>query len=489
MSGDDTNRENDTSEPAADIPEIEAEIVDEAQADSAAPFDDPAPDASDAPTRRSFISPGVLFFAGLVAVALAAGLYWYFLVDKSPAMTTSEPTATPVVVSTPADVAAEIEATEKFANADLTDLKSSPSSSPQDETAFADITTELTTPEIVIENAALAADAKGVGVDPEGAPDDETDDAPSIAFELTDDSSESANAALDDVSLGEALADPIPQADDLIVDDALDAIDAPIISDTPETPADLAMDQPAPDNAAIASLEAALAEERNETAALRAAIENAQFDLAATHDALAAARTALTEAQGEVRVLRAENDALKAARREAPLADAAIALNAIEKAADAGAPFKAELATLSETRPDADAVAVLNGYVLGGAPTLDAIRAEFDEAARAGLAVATRENADGVVERYSARIGALFNIRPATPQPGDAPAAVISRAEHAVEKGDLTTALTELDALPPAARDAMRDWTGRARARADIDAALQLLNAELAEKAAQPGSL
>jgi hypothetical protein len=46
---------------------------------------------------------------------------------------------------------------------------------------------------------------------------------------------------------------------------------------------------------------------------------------------------------------------------------------------------------------------------------------------------------------------------------------VLARAEALVGEGDIEGALAELDALPPAARDALTGWRARAERRAEVD--------------------
>jgi hypothetical protein len=61
--------------------------------------------------------------------------------------------------------------------------------------------------------------------------------------------------------------------------------------------------------------------------------------------------------------------------------------------------------------------------------------------------------------------------------PGNGVDATLARAERLIEDGDIDEALRVLDALPPAGREALADWRGRAERRAEIDrqvAALRL---------------
>ena len=498
MSGEDDQKEPASDAAASEIPEVEAEIVEEGAENGAEPFDDPAPDDDAPPAKGMLFRPGVLFFAGLVVIAVSAGVYWYVAVDKSPPISAAETVNEPTDDDAQNSLASrEAETDDKITNADVADAKL-PAAAPTPSTpTFDEAIDGLATPADAIANAELTEQAKeaaGEFVEPDVTPATEDEDDAPLSFEIEDETQEEiapeANlSAGNEPQTDNTPAENMPIADDLDAIDTSDATDKDVIESDEGLAAEPTQEATLPDDDAVTSLEAALGDERARADALSAEIERIEGDLATANETLQETQAALANARAEIRTLRAENDALKKARRLSPLTDAAIALNAIEKAAAEGAPFDTELGALNETAPDAEAIATLAVVASGGAPTLGALRADFDAAARAGLAAANRENANGVIERYGARIAALFNIRPASPQPGDTPAAIISRAEHAVEKGALLKAIKEIETLPPDAQAAMKDWTGRAKQRADVDAALRLLNAELAEKAAQPESL
>ncbi len=500
MSGDDDQKKDDSAQPAEDIPEVDAELVTDEAAGGAEPFDEPAPSKTATPPRRSIISPGVLFFMGLVLVAVAAGAVWYFTAGQQPApaidkAASETPAAAPQIGPEPEETPGP-----KLANDDFSDAKPTAPSPAQPASSLEDSLAEVSTPTEAISNTDLLDAAKEAAVSDEANPDlkqTSAEDAPPPASFEVEGASPTSDAT-DAEILPSENSDPIieePSLDNQPTDKTepttvLDAIDQPIIDDSAINTDDSIHGAASTiDDDVIASLETALSDERQRATDLETAIQQARNELASTNEALMKTRASLDAAQTDIAALRAENDALKTAERQSPVAAGAVALNAILKAVDAGAPFAEELPALEEAAPDAMAVVVLGRYANDGAPTLSKIRNEFDAAARAGLATANRENANGVVERYGARIAGLFNIRPAAPQPGNAPSAVISRAEHAVDQGALSRAIDEIELLPPQAQEAMGDWVDLARQRAEIDAALHSLNTELADRATRPESL
>jgi len=490
MSSDHEKKDDDTA-TSAEIPEVDAEVVEDGEEAGAEPFDEPeaAAEAADDPSpRRSLVSPGVLVFGGLVVIAVAAGLYWYFAVDKGVVAKPPESAVEAPQISAPDVTEAP---GEKISNIDTEEMEIEAPDTSDNASTLAETVSELETPADTIENTANVDDAKSAAIgDGEFAATADDEDVDALSFDLEGEGAGAPNTQLSEsersipqtesVSTDTTPTDDIPNPDDAdIATLPRDNVDDASTESTLETDASIA----------IRELEVDLATERERAAQLSNELEATQSRLSETMTSLNEAMDELSEAQADIRTLRAENDRLKQARRDAPLADAAIALNTIEKAAAAGENYETALARLKSAAPDIPLSGVLADHAGGGAPTLRDLQGEFDAAARAGLAAANRENADGVVERYRARISGLFNIRPATPQAGDAPSAVISRADNAVRKGALSMAIEEIAALPPAARDEMKPWTERAETRIAIDAALTALNAHIAAKAAQAASL
>jgi len=62
---------------------------------------------------------------------------------------------------------------------------------------------------------------------------------------------------------------------------------------------------------------------------------------------------------------------------------------------------------------------------------------------------------------------------------GDAPGAVLARAQAHLKQGELAAAVTEVEALPTPSRDAFAGWLDDARARTSADATLSTLESAL----------
>ena len=188
--------------------------------------------------------------------------------------------------------------------------------------------------------------------------------------------------------------------------------------------------------------------------------------------------------QGELRTalaaIEAEQDLLQVARAEAAAdadADRLVAVSASLRAAlDAGGPYSEPLQTLVDlagTTPPA----ALTDYAADGVPTLASLREGFSDAARAALEAAIRAQiASGELNRVEGFMRIHSGVRSLTPQDGDSPDAVLSRAEAALADADIAGALALVDELPPEGRTAMQAWVDQAETRRAALAALDALS-------------
>ena len=219
--------------------------------------------------------------------------------------------------------------------------------------------------------------------------------------------------------------------------------------------------------AEIESRLTALEKQPMEGALSEEAIAAYERELQALMDQVATQRAEIESIADDV--LAREADAQAAARRAAALA----ALSRVTAALDSGAPFAGPLADLDDALeravPDPLAAAAADGV---------ATRAELEEsfAPAARAALATARSAEGPPEAPADRVGAFLRerlgARSVAPREGDDPDAVLSRAEAALDAGDLGRALEEIAALPEAAQAELADWAEAARTRhAAVEAA------------------
>ena len=217
--------------------------------------------------------------------------------------------------------------------------------------------------------------------------------------------------------------------------------------------------------------------------ATAAAVAALQANMQALRQAVAAQNTqgaaAETEAQlKEVQTIAAEttknaDELAKSVRRLA-------ALGQLRTAFDTGAGYAPSLAEL--TTQTGSVPAVLTDNADSGLPTMSGVKAAFPPAARLALDAALRANmGESWSERAASFLRSQTGARSLEPREGSDPDAVLSRAEAAVNTGDLTTALTELQALPPEAVAALAPWQEMAETRLAAEHAIAALAATFGE--------
>lgn len=180
-----------------------------------------------------------------------------------------------------------------------------------------------------------------------------------------------------------------------------------------------------------------------------------------------AAEARLKEAEARAAAMAEEAAAAAAASRRAA------AVDRVAAALDSGAPYQGALRDLG-----ADVPPVLAENAAGGLPTVAELADSFPVAARDALEAALRANmGESWTERVSNFLRSQTGLRSLSPREGDDPDAVLSRAEAALEAGDVATAVTELQAMPESGKPALADWLAQAQLRVDAEAAFAALAA------------
>lgn len=211
---------------------------------------------------------------------------------------------------------------------------------------------------------------------------------------------------------------------------------------------------PAALDALRAEIEAIRAAPAAPDAGLADQVAALQDQVAALSAAAEADRAALEE---RAATLRAEAEAAASAA----LGRAAVLR--LQAALDSGEPLTG---ALEELRAAGLAVPAVLADNPDGVPTLAALRDGFPEAARAALAAAVRVAPEaGLADRLGAFLRDQTGARSLVPRDGDDPDAILSRAEAALQAGNLAAALSQLDALPPEAAQAMAGWRELAETR------------------------
>ncbi|MEM8770052.1 MAG: hypothetical protein AAGD92_00250 [Pseudomonadota bacterium] len=445
---DDSKKTNTETPPttADAIPEVDAEIVNETEAptqtaqssahepatDAEEQKDSPQADAekpsASSDTKPKARRPGLVLFASVSLVALGCVAFWRFMA-LAPTVSSSMDAAGP------AEASAQPSANRKLDNFETASVKSTKAAGAPEaanDAALPQATAQ--SDNLALQNAAKVA-----------AMTDSDNTAQSVDENQSGPAFEQQEAASSE-------DEPYTEKSDQ--------------SNSETTPA-LQTDKTADET--VAQLEKQIEEERAKARLLEAELAQLQ--------------EALRRAEQRAQTAQARANALEEAAASAPLAANAAALNAINRAIAEGRAFSAELSALEGFSPGLPELATLQNYADTGAPSLKALERSFTVAARESLAVAAHAQADGPVERLAARAKSLVSIRPAAPQDGASPRAIISRAENALLNGDLERTVDELDALPAPAQSAMRQWVRIAEQRIAVDNALDSLSETITQTA------
>ncbi len=207
--------------------------------------------------------------------------------------------------------------------------------------------------------------------------------------------------------------------------------------------------------------------------------------LDALEQGLAAApgQTKIDDMEGRIAALESGNDAQ--VMRAASLA---MAVANLSRSAAGAAPFTHELTVVRALAPEQPQLAALIRHAETGVPTIATLRSEFPAFGRAAIRADRVAGATGWWGWLSANLQAMVTVRNIDDTEGETAPALVSRMENYLLDGQLTAALTTAGRLSPAAQEAMAPWLDQARPRAELEAAIAELNADVLSAIAATGS-
>lgn len=169
-----------------------------------------------------------------------------------------------------------------------------------------------------------------------------------------------------------------------------------------------------------------------------------------------------------------------------------LALGQLRGALDSGRPYAGELATvkiLAQSRPElAPPLAALAGNATSGVASLPALTQRFtQEVAPALLRAPAPPESEGIADRVMARLRSLVVIHRIGDK-ADPVESAVERAEAALERNDLASAIAALEPLPPRDAALAEDWLAAARQRVAASQALDRLDAGIGDKLTAPAA-
>lgn len=163
-----------------------------------------------------------------------------------------------------------------------------------------------------------------------------------------------------------------------------------------------------------------------------------------------------------------------------------VSVDLMKSTLDRGQPFASELEAARGLGLAPAAADKLKTYAETGLPTVGQLGGDFSARANAMIDTLTPQ-ADGVLERLVQSAKKLIHIRPVGEVAGAEPAAVIARIETRLQQGNAAAALAEFKNLPERTRAAAGQIPALLAARAEADALLSSLIAELVKSLPKRG--
>jgi hypothetical protein len=169
-----------------------------------------------------------------------------------------------------------------------------------------------------------------------------------------------------------------------------------------------------------------------------------------------------------------EQSYVKGARSTA----SALSAEAIQRAVVEGRPYKTQLDALAASGVPAEALAPLQPYAAGGAPTPQALLVDFAAVAPQMARNAAPAEQSTLSERFWSAAGRVVQVRKVGEPGGVDAASLTSRIEAALERGDVVDAAAAWASLPEPARRVSADFGAKLAGVAQAQAAARRLSGE-----------
>jgi hypothetical protein len=159
---------------------------------------------------------------------------------------------------------------------------------------------------------------------------------------------------------------------------------------------------------------------------------------------------------------------------------AAVAFANLRDAVAGSRPYATELAVLQSLVPNLGDLGTLPSHAETGIPTVTMLAGTLQKITEASAAPAPAPAEASFLNTMIATAKSAVSIRPiGADTTGNEPSAVVARAQAALDRGDLASAIKEIGALPTPAGDAFSGWLDQARARASANDTLTKLQSTL----------
>jgi hypothetical protein len=227
---------------------------------------------------------------------------------------------------------------------------------------------------------------------------------------------------------------------------------------------------------------------RNAADAAKSATEAASKDQVRREDVDALAKR-IVALESAVKGLAAATAPLAAAGANDGTARLTIAAEALRAAVERGAPYQAELSAVQSLGVDQKATAAPEPFAATGVPTAAALARELAALVPALQAASAPQSGETTfLDRLKSNAQNLVRITPLNAPAGNDPQTVVDRIRDDAAHADIGAALTDLNALPDAAKPLAAAWSKKATAREGALAASRQIAADAIAALAQSGA-
>ncbi len=156
---------------------------------------------------------------------------------------------------------------------------------------------------------------------------------------------------------------------------------------------------------------------------------------------------------------------------ESKAAPIAVVGQALQRAIADGRPYASDVAALKALGGEPEAVARLAPLADTGAPSVDALKSQWDDVKGNVLAAVKPGQSANPLDRFAASARALIEVKRVGTVSGSDPVAIASQVDDALDRGDVAGALAEWKTLPEAGQRVSQGWADTARSRLDAEIA------------------
>ncbi len=156
---------------------------------------------------------------------------------------------------------------------------------------------------------------------------------------------------------------------------------------------------------------------------------------------------------------------------ESKAAPIAVVGQALQRAIADGRPYASDVAALQALGGEPDAVARLAPLADTGAPSVEALKSQWDDVKADVLAAVKPGLSTNPLDRFAASARALVQVKRVGVVTGSDPVAMASQVDDALERGDVAQSLTAWSKLPEAGQRVSQAWADTAKSRLDAEVA------------------